>query len=228
MKYSTLFNNTFNPTELQTQQLDQYAALLKEYNKVMNLTGIDEYEAVYLKHFYDSLLIKPLLDQLSVNNIADLGTGAGFPGMVLAIFYPNTPIYLIEPLTKRCNFLTIVKKTLKLNNVHIINERVETLDMRFDIIVSRAVANLNILAELSLPFVNVGGYLLALKGQNGVAELNQAKNAITLLGGKVETIDEQELVDHQGKRINLLIKKVKPTPSKYPRNFGQIKKKPLS
>lgn len=227
MSYYDLFIESFKPTKNQINQLDQYACLIKEYNQVMNLTGIDEYQEVYLKHFYDSMLIKPLLDQLDYNNIADLGSGAGLPGIVLAIMYPDKLIFLIEPITKRANFLKIVVETLALENVVVINKRMEEVEEKFDIIVSRAVANLNILLELSIPFLNKDGYLIALKGNNGKNEADLATGAMGKLDCQLVKIDEQQLPDNQGERSNLLIKKDKETNSKYPRNYGQIKKSPL-
>ena len=227
MSYYDLFIESFKPTKNQINQLDQYASLIKEYNQVMNLTGIDEYQDVYLKHFYDSMLIKPLLDQLDYNNIADLGSGAGLPGIVLAIMYPDKQFYLIEPITKRANFLKIVVETLALENVVVINKRMEEVEEKFDIIVSRAVANLNILLELSIPFLNKDGYLIALKGNNGKNEADLATGAMGKLDCQLVKIDEQQLPDNQGERSNLLIKKDKETNSKYPRNYGQIKKSPL-
>lgn len=227
MSYYDLFIESFKPTKNQINQLDKYAHLIKEYNQVMNLTGIDEYQEVYLKHFYDSMLIKPLLDQLDYNNIADLGSGAGLPGIVLAIMYPDKQFCLIEPITKRANFLKIVVETLALENVVVINKRMEEVKEKFDIIVSRAVANLNILLELSIPFLNIGGYLIALKGNKGKNEADLAKGAMEKLDCQLVKIDEQQLPDNQGERINLLIKKDRETNSKYPRNYGQIKKSPL-
>lgn len=227
MSYYDLFIESFKPTKNQINQLDQYASLIKKYNQVMNLTGIDEYQEVYLKHFYDSMLIKPILDQLDYNNIADLGSGAGLPGIVLAIMYPDKQIFLIEPITKRANFLKIVVETLALENVVVINKRMEEVEEKFDIIVSRAVANLNILLELSIPFLNKDGYLIALKGNNGKNEADLATGAMEKLDCRLVKIDEQQLPDNQGERKNLLIKKDRETNSKYPRNYGQIKKSPL-
>lgn len=227
MSYYDLFIESFKPTKNQINQLDKYALLIKEYNQVMNLTGIDEYQEVYLKHFYDSMLIKPLLDQLDYNNIADLGSGAGLPGIVLAIMYPDKQLFLIEPITKRANFLKIVVETLALENVVVINKRMEEVKEKFDIIVSRAVANLNILLELSIPFLNIGGYLIALKGNKGKNEADLSAGAMEKLDCQLVKIDEQQLPDNQGERSNLLIKKDRETNSKYPRNNGQIKKSPL-
>lgn len=226
-KYVKATINDFNLSENQVNQLDKYASLLKEYNKVMNLTGIDEYEEVYLKHFYDSLTICSDLEKINWDNLADLGTGAGFPGMVLAIKYPNKKIYLIEPITKRTNFLQIVVDELELDNVVIINKRMEDVEEIFDVIVSRAVAQLNILLELAIPSIKVGGYFIALKGAKGSEEVKQAANALKVLDTCVVSESEIDLLDEKGKRINVVCKKINKTNDKYPRNFGQIKKNPL-
>ena len=220
------FCEDFKPTKHQKEQLDEYAYLLNEYNKVMNLTGIDEYGAVYEKHFYDSLTIQKFINKIEGKKIADLGTGAGFPGIVLAIFNPEKEIYLIEPLKKRCNFLEIVINKLHLNNVVILNKRIEEVNEKFDVIVSRAVAKLNILLELAIPFIKKNGFFIALKGSNGYEEIKLSQNAIKELFVKILEIDEVELPFEKSKRINILFKKEKDN-NKYPRNFGQIKKKPL-
>ena len=220
------FCEDFKPSNNQKEQLDQYAFLLKEYNKVMNLTGIDEYGDVYEKHFYDSLTIQKFIEKINGEKIADLGTGAGFPGIVLAIFNPNKKIYLIEPLKKRCNFLEIVINKLHLTNVVILNKRIEEINEEFDIIVSRAVAKLNILLELAIPFIKKNGYFIALKGSNGYEEINISQNAMKELYVKILEIDEIQLPFEKSKRINILFTKEKNN-YKYPRNFGQIKKKPL-
>jgi 16S rRNA (guanine527-N7)-methyltransferase len=213
--------------EKQDQQLFEYFELIAEYNKVMNLTGIDDQDGVYLKHFYDSLTILELLGDVKGKSIADLGTGAGFPGVVLAIIFPETKIYLIEPLTKRCNFLEVVVDKLELDNVEILNERAEDIEQKFDFVVSRAVARLNILLELSIPLVKTGGYFIPMKGSQGKDEIEESRKALKTLNSKVEEIQEIKLPQEESERINIKIKKEKDTDKKYPRNFGMIKKKPL-
>lgn len=222
-----IFIKKFHPSCEQIKQLDQYAQLIYDYNQVMNLTGIDEYNEVYLKHFYDSLTVCSELDTIDYQEIGDLGSGAGFPGIVLAIMYPQKKIYLIEPLTKRCKFLEIVIDKLGLKNVIILNQRVEDINQFFDVIVSRAVAQLNILLELAIPKVKVGGYFIAMKGSNAKDEIKYAANALTKLNAKIILENDFELPNQGGKRKNILIQKLAPTNEKYPRNFGQIKKKPL-
>ncbi len=214
-------------SDVQRKQYFDYYKLIEEYNKVMNLTGIDDYEGVYLKHFYDSLTVCSTIDKLAPKSIADVGSGAGFPGIVLAIFYPEIEFTLIEPLTKRIRFLEVVCSNLGLENVTLVNERVEDLDLEFDVVTSRAVARLNILLELCAPICKIGGAVLTLKGPRVAEELIEAKNAIKKLG--LEVTDEQKLVlpIEESIRYNVTLTKTSKTPAKYPRNFGQIKKKPL-
>ncbi len=220
------FEFTKNLTDQQQEQYYQYYELINEYNQVMNLTGIDDLHGVYLKHFYDSLTICSLIDK-NVKTIGDLGSGAGFPGIVLAIYYPEIKFSLIEPLTKRCKFLAIVVDKLGLKNVTIINERAEDIGEKFDVLTSRAVSRLNILLELSIPLVKTGGYFIPLKGAQAEIEIKEAQNALKELSSKVEVIDQIILPFEESKRANIKIKKLKNTKAKYPRNYGQIKKKPL-
>lgn len=208
-------------------RLFRYYQLIHEYNKVMNLTGIDDVEGVYLKHFYDSLTV---LDQIEVEDnirIADVGTGAGFPGLVLAICCPNINVTLIEPLQKRCKFLDIVVKDLNLLNVTIINKRSEDINEKYDYVVSRAVARLNILLELCSQLVTDGGFFIALKGRDGALEIKEATKAMQVLGFKLDDALELQLPVEESNRVNIKLYKFGNTPVKYPRNFGQIKNKPL-
>ena len=166
--YQVLNENGLNLTDLQRDQLHTYFMMLVEKNKVMNLTGITEENEVYEKHFYDSLLFSFKLD-FNKKTLIDVGTGAGFPGLVLAICYPNLKVTSLEPLAKRCNFLSEVVDELKLENVEIINKRAEDLAKThkefYDYATARAVARLNILLELSIPLVKVNGSFIALKGK---------------------------------------------------------------
>lgn len=216
-----------NLNEIQKEQLEMYKELIQEENKVMNLTGIDDDFGIYLKHFYDSLtIVNRITDEY--NKIADLGTGAGFPGIVLAIYYPNKEFHLIEPLTKRCNFLQKVIEKINLKNVKIINKRAEDLPKeQYDLVVSRAVARLNILLELSIPLVKINGLFIALKGPQSKDEILESKNALIKLDSSIYKIDELSLPFEESTRNNIIIKKNNKTSTKYPRNFGQIKKKPL-
>ncbi len=214
-------------TDVQRKQYYRYYELIAEYNKVMNLTGIDDYEGVYLKHFYDSLTVKDKIIELKPESIADVGSGAGFPGIVLAIYFPEIKFSLIEPLTKRIKFLEVVVAELGLTNVELLNERVEDISAQYDMVTSRAVARLNILLELCAPVCKVGGHVLTLKGPKVTEELVEAQTAIKKLGLVESATEKLVLPVEESTRYNVYLEKIKETPAKYPRNFGQIKKKPL-
>ncbi len=220
------FELTKDLDDKKQEQYYRYYQLIHEYNQVMNLTGIDDIHGVYLKHFYDSLTICKLIEQ-DIKTIADLGSGAGFPGIVLAIYYPEIKFSLIEPLTKRCKFLETVVTELGLENVKILNERAEDITDKFDLVTSRAVSRLNILLELAIPLVNIGGLFVPLKGAQAEIEVKEAKRALKELDAVVEDVSEITLPFENSKRANLKIRKTKATKAKYPRNYGQIKKKPL-
>lgn len=215
--------------EQQIQQFKQYFEILVEWNEKMNLTAITDVKGVYLKHFYDSLTIA--FDfEFKDQSIVDVGAGAGFPSVPLKIVYPDLKITIVDSLTKRITFLNHLFKELGLQNCKAISARAEDYAkdnrQKANIVMARAVARLNILDELCLPLVNVDGYFLALKGLKAKEELDEAKKGIELLGGKVEKVIDFTLTndDH---RSNIIIKKVKDTPVKYPRMFGKIKKQPL-
>lgn len=204
----------------------RYYELIHEYNKVMNLTGIDDLEGVYLKHFYDCLLVVDEIKKLNPTTIADVGSGAGFPGIVLAIYFNEITFTLIEPLGKRCKFLEIVVKELELDNVIIKNERVEDLDSEYDLVTSRAVANLTMLSEISYGITKLNGHMLFLKGQKCQEEVKAAHNALKVLGLTVVDIQNVTLPIENSSRSNILLKKVRSNKD-YPRHFSMIKKKPL-
>lgn len=214
----------------QLHKFEEYYRLLIEWSKVMNLTAITEQEEVYIKHFYDSFL---LFKTTAFRNqtVCDIGSGAGFPGMVIALMEPNASVTLLEPIQKKASFLNVVKETLGLENVRIFSVRAEdfakTMRNSFSIVTSRAVAHLAILLELALPLLKEKGILLAMKGAQGKNELLESKNALIQTNAKaVETI-ALSLPKDFGKRTIIKIKKMGPTPLKYPRSFSQIKKKPL-
>ena len=216
-------------TEKQLNQFELYYKELVEWNEKMNLTNITEKEDVYLKHFYDSLTLAfdyPLSNQ----SIADIGAGAGFPSIPLKIVYPDLKVTIVDSLNKRITFLNHLVKVLELENVNAIAARAEEYAInhreQFDLVSARAVARLNVLDELCLPLVRVGGMFISLKGNQGVIEVEEAKNGILKLGGKVIEVHEFELPNHDH-RVNVLIQKEKSTPKQYPRNFGKIKKSPL-
>ncbi len=215
-------------TETQIQQFVSYARLLKEWNEKMNLTGITEFEEVLDKHFYDSLLIS--FNISLQGSLCDVGAGAGFPSIPLKIAYPDLNVTILEPLKKRVVFLNAVIAELKLEKITCYSERAEDFVINhrqsFDFVTARAVANLNILSELCIPFVKMDGYFIAMKGSQGVSEDENATKAINTLGCKLYNNDNRLLSDGS-MRVNLFYKKIKNTPIIYPRNFGKIKKSPL-
>lgn len=218
------------PTEEQLEQLNKYYELLVEYNKVMNLTGITEKNEVYLKHFYDSLTISKVIDLKEEETLCDIGTGAGFPGIVLKILFPNLKITLIDSLNKRIEFLKIVIKELKLQNIEAIHIRAEEYGCnnieKFDVVTSRAVAPLNILLEYGIPLLKINKYFIAYKS-NISQEIIDCKNALEKLDSEVEKIEEFLLPIEQSKRTIIKIRKISKTNKKYPRKNSEIKKKPL-
>ena len=218
------------------QQLGQFAAynqLLLEWNEKINLTAITEPEQVAVKHMIDSLSCYQDKFFEKGANIIDVGTGAGFPGIPLKIMQPDLQLTLLDSLNKRVNFLTKVTETLALDNVAVIHSRAEDgarnreYRENFDIAVSRAVARLNVLSELCLPFVRVGGYFIALKGAQYQAEIAEAANALKILGGKVKLVVPVHLPRLQDVRAVIYIEKIVKTPKIYPRKAGNPEKNPL-
>lgn len=216
-------------SEYQLNQLDKYYNMLVEYNKNINLTAITEYDQVLLKHFYDSLTITKAIE-LTNQKVCDIGTGAGFPGIVLKIAYPNLEITLVESLTKRCVFLNEVIKELDLKNIKVVNQRAEEFSQNnieyFDIITSRAVAKLNILLELSIKSLKIGGYYVALKA-NVDEEIKSISTCLTKLNASLESITTFNLPIDNSLRNIIKIKKDGPTPPSYPRRYNEIRKRPL-
>lgn len=212
-------------SDKQCQQFRDYATLLVEWNEKMNLTAITQMEEIYEKHFYDSIV--PFVG-VDFESLCDVGTGAGFPGVPVSIVWPEKQVTLIEPLAKRCRFLEEVKQQLGLT-VQIVNQRSEevakTYREHFDVLTSRAVARLTILLELCTPLLKVDGLFIALKGKSAPEELVNAQKAMDVLHLNYIETKEVQIADalHQ----NMYFKKVKKTDPKYPRNYGQIKKKPL-
>ncbi len=208
-------------------QLEKYYNILVEENKKINLTRITEKKDVYLKHFYDSLTIIKVIDLKKVNNLIDIGTGAGFPGIVLKIFYPNLKITLLDALEKRINFLNKVIKELNLKEIETVHSRIEDYkEKKYDIVTSRAVAKTNVLSELAIDLLKENGYFIFLKSDID-EELKNSKNAFNVLGLKLEEIKEFNLPNENSKRTILKLRKIKKHSSKYPRNFTKIKKSPL-
>ena len=216
--------------ENQKNQLVSYMELTLKANESFNLTANYTKESFMIKNIIDSLLIVKNLN-LDGKNILDLGSGAGLPGIPLAIYYKNTNFTLLEPLTKRANFLKEIAQKLGLKNVNVVNDRAEIFIKNaresFDFVTSRAVSRLNILLELSIPFLKVGGKLIAYKGINYQEEINESKNALDLLSSKIIAIEEENLVQINEKRYNIFIQKNQKTSQKYPREYRLIKKKAL-
>lgn len=209
--------------------LEEYYNILKEENEKYNLTRIIEKEDVYLKHFYDSLTITKIID-IKNQSVCDLGTGAGFPGLVLAICFPNNEITLIESNGKKCNFLSIVKDKLSLNNVKIKNARVEEFakDNReiFDIVTARAVAPLKHLLEYGIPLVKVGGNFIAMKSSI-TEEIKNIQNYHNKLNIKEENKIEFNLPKENSLRTLIKYEKLEKTNIKYPRKYSEIIKKDI-
>lgn len=216
-------------TDRKLEQLEKYYELLVEYNKVMNLTGITEKEEVYLKHFYDSLTISKIIDLNNEKSLCDLGSGAGFPGIVIKIFYPELDIVLVDSLNKRINFLNIVIKELDLENIVAIHTRIEEYAInnkeKFDVVTARAVAPLNILIELGINLVKVGKYFIAMKGN--IENEPEYNNAIKKLNCVLGNIIKFKLPIEDSNRSLIKIIKEKSTSKLFPRKYNEIKKKPL-
>ena len=217
----------------QKQQFVKFYELLVEWNKVMNLTGITEYEEVNEKHFVDSLSIVKAVDMNSVESVIDIGTGAGFPGIPLKIAFPHLKVVLLDSLNKRINFLNTVIDELELTDIKTIHGRAEDFakqtDYReqFDLCVSRAVANLATLSEYCIPYVEMDGLFVPYKSCEIAEELEQSKKAVHVLGGKIEDIVKFQLPGTEIGRSFVKIRKVQNTAKRYPRKAGLPGKEPI-
>lgn len=218
--------------DYQANQFLLYKEILKDWNKKINLTSITDDKDIILKHFVDSLTILTQKD-LKNKNVIDVGTGAGFPGIPVKIASPETKITLLDSLNKRINFLEEVCLKLNLENVLCIHSRAEdagndeNLREKHDYCLSRAVANLAVLCEYCLPFVKVGGEFISLKGPDAQNELKNAEKSIYVLGGEVVDIKNVDIPYTDLKHNIIFIKKIKQTPSKYPRKAGKAIKSPI-
>lgn len=237
MKYDfTKFRNSMNSigielTNSQLNAFETYYDMLIDRNKVMNLTAITEFDEVMDKHFLDSVYLFRSIELKADYKIIDIGTGAGFPGIPLKIVFPELKITLLDSLNKRVGFLNDVIDELNLNDIEAIHGRAEdiardkTYRASYDIAVSRAVANLSTLSEYCLPFVKIGGKFVSYKSGDCADEVDNAKAAIHLLGGKINKIDEFSYSNNS--RSFIVIDKVMNTSNKYPRKAGLPSKKPL-
>ena len=220
-------------TDVQKRQFDRYYELLIEWNRVMNLTGITEYDEVNLKHFTDSLTIVRIKEMKNVSTMIDVGTGAGFPGIPIKIAFPHIKVTLLDSLNKRIKFLNQIVEELELNDVVTLHGRAEDYAKKeeyreqFDLCASRAVANLSTLSEYCLPFVKKGGSFVSYKSGEADEEIRSSENAVNILGGKIEKIEKFMLPDTDIGRALVQIDKVKNTPGKYPRKAGVPAKEPL-
>jgi len=223
-------NLNINLTDEALNRFNTYYEFLVSYNEHTNLTAITDYDSVMIKHFYDSLILSKALPSGKIK-LLDVGAGAGFPSVPNAIINSDLDVTIIDSLNKRIIFLNELCKKLAISNVKPIHGRAEeyALDNResFDVVTARAVARLNILIELCIPFVKKGGLFIAMKSKEGQEELNEALNGIKLLGGEVIDRLDFTLPNDMGERELIIIKKVKDTPLKYPRKFALIKNKPL-
>lgn len=217
-------------SENQLALLNNYYELLIEWNEKINLTSITGKEDVYLKHFYDSLTLFEVCDLKEKITICDIGSGAGFPGIVLKIIFPNLKITMVDSLGKRVTFLNMVIDTLKLSDIEAFHTRAEKYVKKhrdeFDIVTSRAVARLNILTELCLPLVKINGYFIAMKGKSS-EEISEIENNIKILSSEIVLIHQLTLPVEGSNRTLIKIKKMGYINNKYPRDFEKIKKKPL-
>ncbi len=212
-------------------ELKEFERLLLEYNKMFNLTSITEEKEIFYKHFLDSILGESLFPTGA--SVAEVGSGAGFPSIPLKILRNDLSFVLFESTKKKCDFLNLVVKELDLKNVTVVNMRAEDASKKeeyrekFDIGAARAVARLNTLSEYVLPFVKVGGKMIAYKGK-AEEEVKEAKGAIRILGGREEGVFSYSLPEGYGERSLVVVKKEKPTPAKYPRGRGKERSSPLS
>ncbi|MCI5727894.1 MAG: 16S rRNA (guanine(527)-N(7))-methyltransferase RsmG [Clostridium sp.] len=219
--------------EIKHERFMKYMKLVQEWNEKINLTAITEDDEFITKHFIDCIMAFKSAELKEAKNVIDVGTGAGFPGVPIAIMDETKNVCLLDSLNKRINFLDIVVKELGLKNVKTIHARAEDgarmkeLRESFEVATSRAVANMAVLSEFCLPYVSVGGHFIALKGPAIEEELDGAKNAIGTLGGKLKEIIELEIDGTELKHNVVIVSKVKPCLEKYPRKAGMVTKKPI-
>lgn len=226
------FKIGINLSKTQSNQFCEYNRLLIEWNKQVNLTAITNEEDVLTKHFIDSLLSVSIIDFNGYGSLVDVGTGAGFPGIPIKIVFPHLEVVLIDSLNKRIQFLEHVIEKIDLKNIKAIHGRAEDVARTeyreyFDLCVSRAVSQLNVLSEYCLPFIKIGGLFISYKGTNVAEELEKSQSAIALMGGHVEEVKDQIELKHDVRRTLIGIRKKYKTDEKYPRRAGKPLKKPL-
>lgn len=220
-------------SDVQKKQFLDFYEYLIEKNKVMNLTGITDFQEVLVKHFLDSLMVAKIIDMGKIKSMMDIGTGAGFPGVPVKIMFPDTKSVLLDSLNKRVKFLEETFELLKLSNISAIHGRAEEYAKnkeyreRFDLCVSRAVSNLATLSEYCLPYVKKGGVFVSYKSGKVQEEVEEAGKAIEILGGKVKEVMYFSLPGSDIERSLVVIEKVKNTPGKYPRKAGTPLKEPI-
>lgn len=224
-------NFNIDLTQKQMSQFIVYYEFLLEYNEITNLTRITEKEEVFYKHFYDSLTLIQSIDISKINTICDMGAGAGFPSIPLKILFPYLDVTIIDSLGKRITFLKLLLKKLKIDDVKLIYDRIENYAQsnleKFDVVTARALGKLPLILELGLPMNKIDGYFIAYKSSIYKEEVELSKNALEVLGGKVEKIVDIKLPLAYGDRTHIVIKKYIKTPKIYPRPFATIKKKTL-
>lgn len=236
MVYFEIMNNICKNLELNFDEekynkFIKYKDILKLWNEKINLTTIIDDENIIKKHFIDSIKIFNFLPLKNAKSVIDIGTGAGFPGIPIKIVRPEVNMVLLDSLSKRINFLNQVISSIELNNVTCIHGRAEDFSKKveyrekFDISVSRAVANLTVLSELCIPYVKIGGYFIAMKGPSVENEIVESRNAINILGGKIQDIIEVK--DDEFNHNLVVVKKIRYTPNKYPRRWGIMSKNSL-
>lgn len=227
--YGKMIDILFNDEQL--NKFYNYMNLLLEWNEKINLTAITNPEEIVLKHFIDSLTINKYIEKNK--NIVDVGTGAGFPGIPLKIYRPDVKITLVDSLNKRIIFLNEVIDNLKLSDIYTVHSRIEDFGKdkkyreKFDYVTARAVANLSVLSEYLIPITKVNGKCICMKGSEIEEEVNNSKNAINILGGKIEKIEKFDLPNTDISRNLVIINKIRNTPNKYPRKAGIPVKEPL-
>ncbi|MBR3198749.1 MAG: 16S rRNA (guanine(527)-N(7))-methyltransferase RsmG [Bacilli bacterium] len=214
--------------EAMLSKLEKYYILLVTWNEKMNLTAITDKKTVYLKHFYDSLTITKVIDFNNINSLCDIGTGAGFPGLVLKIFFPHLDVTLVDSLNKRIIFLDEVIKELNLENVYTKHIRAEeygkTVREKFDLVTARAVSSFNVLLEYAIPLVKNNKYFVAMRGNDDTKDGDKALKILSCLKIKTENF---KLPIENSQRTIVVIQKKEKTKLKYPRKFSEIKKRPL-